>query len=145
MASKPHLWTLDTLNTFWLDFEGVIGELNGIVHNNQQSHIPYDIVKTDDGIRIDLAVAGFERSDLKVVYKEGSQHLEVTGSKKDPDKKVQFIVKKIANRAFSYKWRIDRAQYTVGPVTLNNGILTIVIQRSNVDQPDTVKTFNIQG
>jgi len=99
---------------------------------------PYNIIKEDDEhFRIELAVAGFDKSELKV-SKEKS-YLIVEG-KKEVDSEDNFVHKGLASRSFKRTFTLaDDVIVTGGD--LKNGILMINLERvvPEEDKPQLIK------
>ena len=86
---------------------------------------PYNIKKIDDEhFVIEMAVAGFGKTDLDIELKEGT--LTVSGSH-DADEK-DYIYQGIANRAFTRKFTLADT-VVVKNAELVNGLLKIALER----------------
>jgi molecular chaperone IbpA len=92
---------------------------------------PFNIVKIDDsGYRIELAVAGFDISELGIETKE--RVLYVTGERKsaasESSEGVAFLHRGIANRSFKREFQLAEFVEVKG-ASLKNGILSIDLLR----------------
>lgn len=85
---------------------------------------PYNIVRTESGYEIQIACAGFDREEIKATMANST--LTVTGTKATPNTASTYIHKGIANRSWTHRWTLE-SSVTPTALTLNNGILTIVI------------------
>lgn len=95
---------------------------------------PYNVIQHNTSLyEIQIAVAGFEKKDIKV--KTEGDYLFITADK-DTEEEKTYITKNIATRKFSLKWRLyykDQV-YRVRDVKLNEtGLLTIHLE---VDIPE---------
>ena len=83
------------------------------------------IQETDSRLRVELALAGFDRSEIKVYTENGKLYVEGTRQSK-PDEK--YIVRNINQRSF--RWgRVLQEQLQVDSVSFVNGILKITLNR----------------
>jgi len=80
-----------------------------------------------NGVIIEMAVAGFSESDLKVYYDEG--RLVIEGKKPKDDDPKEYIVRNLSRRDFIVKLPVPVSKYDPdkGEVNLKDGILTISI------------------
>lgn len=86
---------------------------------------PYNIKKIDDEhFVIEMAVAGFGKSNLDIELKDGE--LTVTGSHEGD--KADYIYQGIANRAFTRKFTLADT-VVVKNAELVNGMLKIILER----------------
>ena len=89
------------------------------------SYPPYNIKKIDDEhFVIEMAVAGFGKTDLDIELKDGT--LTVSGSHDADDK--DYIYQGIANRAFTRKFTLADT-VVVKNAELVNGLLRIALER----------------
>ena len=101
---------------------------------------PCDVVTTDTGYTVSLAVAGFTKDDLTVEV-DGNNVITVTG-KKEAKSDDKYIVKGIATRQFVRKWQLLDSD-EVEDVKLENGLLNITVKRNDPVQPE-VKRLEIK-
>lgn len=86
---------------------------------------PYSLVKRDDfNYELEMAVAGFNKSDLEIVASKN--RLSVVGIKPEKDDR-EYIVKGIAGRSFTREFVLADT-IVVREVNLVDGILTIVLE-----------------
>lgn len=101
---------------------------------------PVDVVKTETGYEIALAVAGYTQEDLQVEVDENDV-LVVSGKIINKKPETSYLFKGIATRQFVRKWQLlDHDE--VENVSLKNGLLTIVVKRKPPAEP-TVKRLAI--
>lgn len=83
-------------------------------------------VVSENEIKVELALAGFTKSELKVYTENG--RLIVEGSKEHKSKDQYVGKKNIAQRSF--KWsRVLQEHWKVDTVKFENGLLTITLKR----------------
>lgn len=89
---------------------------------------PHNILKDNDNrIVLEIAVAGFNHEELEVLLDKNA--LVVTGEKKKcTDSSVSYLHKGIGNRSFRKSFVLER-YLVVDDITLNDGILKIVLER----------------
>ncbi|VAV87533.1 16 kDa heat shock protein A [hydrothermal vent metagenome] len=101
---------------------------------SSQGYPPYNIEQTGDNTyAIELAVAGFEESDLNMEVREGV--LSITGRKETQDEAREFLHRGIAERAFERRFQL--ADYViVTSAYLKNGMLQVELTR---ELPEAMK------
>ena len=91
-----------------------------------QSYPPYNLVQvSEDESRLELALAGFSKDDVKVYTERGS--LVVEGSKNSEDDRT-YVHRGLAQRSFTRKWNISE-DTEVSEVTFDNGLLVVTLSR----------------
>lgn len=104
------------INKALIGFEQAFSNLN-------QTYPPYNILKTPSGYQIEIAVSGFDKSDLKVTLKDHS--LEIKGVKSKTE--GEYLVRTLAYRNFTKTFQVSE-ELEVSSVAHLNGVLTIVLQ-----------------
>ena len=91
-----------------------------------QSYPPYNLVQVnEDESRLELALAGFSKDEVKVYTERGS--LVVEGNRKNDDDRT-YVHRGLAQRSFTRKWNISD-DTEVSSVTFENGLLVVVLSR----------------
>ena len=91
-----------------------------------QNYPPYNLVNVnEDESRLELALAGFSKEEVKVYTERGS--LVVEGNRKNEDDR-SYIHRGLAQRSFTRKWDISE-DTEVSDVTFENGLLVVVLTR----------------
>lgn len=91
-----------------------------------QSYPPYNLVQVnEDESRLELALAGFSKDDVKVYTERGS--LVVEGNKNSEDDRT-YVHRGLAQRSFTRKWDISE-DTEVSEVTFDNGLLVVTLSR----------------
>lgn len=98
---------------------------------------PFDVIKTDVGYDIIIAVAGFSLNELFVDL-DNFGVLTVSGKKKE-QQSDNYLHKGIATRQFSRKWNLNRDLHQVRDIELKDGLLTISIHELSPSQPETLR------
>lgn len=110
------------------DLVNRLSKIQGDVARGIPSYPPYNIKKIDEyAYLIEIAVAGFDQSDIDIELKEGK--LTVSG-KTTPtvDKKDVYLFKGIADRAFTRTFMIND-DIVVRGAEMSNGMLSIALER----------------
>ena len=103
----------DYLNKFW---EGV---------DSTSNYPPYNIVQVNNvESRLEIALAGFKKKEVKVYTEFGKLHVE--GEKKDKETVGEVVHKGLAQRSFSRAWTISDDS-EVRSVEFEDGLLTVVL------------------
>ena len=117
---------------FLLGFEHLERLLERTAKSAGDAYPPYNIEQSADGkLRITVAVAGFDRSDLSVTIEENQ--LVIRGRQQD-DKARQYIHRGIAARQFQRTFVLADGMEVMG-ADLKHGLLSIDLSRP---QPERV-------
>lgn len=113
-----------------LGFERILNNIENIMSRETKGSStfpPHNIVKeTDNKYRIELAVAGFSKSELEVTIEQNN--LIVYGSKADKQSPNDYIYHGIATRSFT-KTFLLADDVVVGKTQLKDGILSVDFER----------------
>jgi molecular chaperone IbpA len=103
------------------------------------SYPPHDLIKTKEGYRIEMAIAGFSKEDLKIELKEDI--LSIAGQMQSSDKETEYLHKGIAERKFVKNFSLSE-HADVSDITLLDGVLTIQIV-INIPEKEKIKLLPI--
>ena len=110
---------------FFIGFQPNIKTWNS-TYSSQPSYPPYNVIKQDeDTYVVELALAGFDKSDLEVTVDNGN--LIVKGNK-DKEDDVEFTHKGIATRSFTRSFALGEYMEVTG-AEFENGMLAVTIER----------------
>lgn len=116
---------LPALNSRFVGFEQFFADVEQALANTAKATFPaYNIAKTENGYKIEMAVAGYSKDDIEVVYDNQNNSLSVKGSK--IGETASNIYNGIANRNFTKAWNLNPF-IEVESCSIKNGILTIVL------------------
>lgn len=116
----------------WVGFDDQLArmhEMHDMIAKNIPNYPPYNIKKVDENkYVIEMAVAGFAKSDIEVTMEDGK--LIIEGKVKEDEEKAdeQYLFQGLANRAFKRTFtlsdhiEIDNAEYL-------NGILKVALEK----------------
>ena len=91
----------------------------------QQNYPPYNIVQVNNvETRLEVALAGFKKKEVKVYTEFGK--LVVEGNKEKKDEKDELIFKGLAQRSFQRTWGITD-DTEVQKVEFEDGLLTVTV------------------
>ena len=99
---------------------------------------PYNVIKSsEDSYLIELAVAGFNKDELNIEYKDSI--LTVTGDN-TTRQDLDFVHKGISERSFRRSWTLGD-HVKVKTATVVNGLLVISLEREipESEKPQTIK------
>ena len=100
----------DYLNRFWD---------NSTVTN----YPPYNLVQINNVVsRLEIALAGFKKDDIKVFTEFGKLHVE--GKKEKSEDDGEFVYKGLAQRSFTREWTLSD-DTEVRSVRFDNGLLVV--------------------
>tara|TARA_R100001086_G_scaffold247739_2_gene182824 strand:+ start:204 stop:641 length:438 start_codon:yes stop_codon:yes gene_type:complete len=93
---------------------------------------PYNVVKSDEyNYRIEMALAGFEKDDLKITYEPGL--LKIESNKIENNSNSVYLYNGIAARKFSTKFTLSDS-IVVKSSDFYNGILSIELEKHVPDE-----------
>ena len=100
----------DYLNRFW-DMD------------TTSNYPPYNLIQVNNVLsRLELALAGFKKQEVKVFTEFGKLYVE--GKKEDKETDGKFVHKGLAQRSFQRVWTISD-DTKVGSVKFEDGLLTV--------------------
>lgn len=115
-------------------FERMARELEGLFEHKTSAYPPYNIEKREqNGYRITLAVAGFEREELELETENGT--LKIKGRKGTAPTERQFLHQGIAERDFELAFKLSQ-HVEVRDARLEHGLLVIDLAR---ELPEALK------
>lgn len=121
-ADLPAL--VDRINKYSIgldDYFDRLTELNG----TQNSYPPYNLVQVSNvEYRLELALAGFTKEDVKVYTEHG--RLFVDGTKESGEHTPEYLHRGLAQRSFSRAWNLSD-QTEIRSVTFKDGLLSITL------------------
>ena len=90
-----------------------------------ENYPPYNIIQVNNvESRLEVALAGFKKKEVKVYTEYGK--LNVEGKKEEKEEKDQFAFKGLAQRSFNRSWGISD-DTEVQNVEFEDGLLTITV------------------
>jgi len=120
---------LANLNRALIGFDRIFNDVEARWANSVQTNYPpYNILKHDENnFEIEIAVAGFEKSDITVEVDQ--DQLVVRGQRfKEEDDAGKYLHRGLAARDFERSWTLAE-HMEVSEVELTNGILRVKIIR----------------
>jgi HSP20 family protein len=104
--------------------------------------IPCDIQETDNGLRIELAAVGLEKSDIDIIV--DSETLRVAYRKNDKEEEAdkneyRYLLRTIKKSSFDLAWKIS-SKYNLQELEakLDKGLLTLDIPFAKENKPTKV-------
>lgn len=86
---------------------------------------PYNLVQVNNvESRLELALAGFKKDDVRVYTEYGKLYIEA--NKEDKDSGVQYVHKGLAQRSFKRAWTLSD-DTTIKDVSFEDGLLTVIL------------------
>ena len=118
-ADLPQLMDQITKNSIGLD-----NYFENFFNGTTQNYPPYNIININNvESRLEIALAGFKKSEVKVYTEYGKLH--ITGSKSDKDE-TEYVHKGLAQRSFERSWTITD-DTVVKEVVFQDGLLTVTL------------------
>ena len=104
----------DYLNRFWED-------------TTTSNYPPYNLIQLNNHeSKLEIALAGFKKDELKVYTEFGKLHVE--GKKEEPKIDGEFVHKGLAQRSFERVWTVTD-DTKVGSVKFEDGLLTVELNK----------------
>lgn len=115
-----------TYRPFGIGFDQLFQEFDTIQKENSTVYPPHNVVKlSEDSYAIELAVAGFNDSELDIETIENS--LVITGEKLEKDER-EYAHRGISARRFSRRFTLAE-HVVVNGASLQNGILSVSLEK----------------
>jgi molecular chaperone IbpA len=141
MLNEVETMTIPTIFETLDAFEVFDAMLDSVVSKSSTTFPPYDIVRVMDSnvIRLQLALAGYDPSDVNITVRDHT--LTVSGER--PKKEdVSYIYNGIAHRKFDARFRLGE-HVEPADAEYKNGILTIFLEK-RVPEEKTLKRLEIK-
>ena len=104
----------DYLNRFWDE-------------STKENYPPYNLIQLNNHeSKLEIALAGFKKDDLKVFTEFGKLHVE--GQKESSETDGTFVHKGLAQRSFKRVWTVSD-DTKVGSVKFEDGLLTVQLNK----------------
>jgi molecular chaperone IbpA len=113
---------------FFIGFDRALDTWNHVQNvSTATNYPPYNLIKVDDdSFVVELALAGFTKTDIDISVSDGK--LIVKGETKAEDNDSKFIHRGIASRKFTREWALGEYM-EVKAAELKDGMLKIEIER----------------
>lgn len=99
---------------------------------------PVDIYETDEGIQIDIAAVGLDKSDIKIDI--SGDMLKVSHTSKEGSDDERCAYRGITKKSFNFAWRVsDKLNITKTEAGLDKGLLTIKIPTAPDKKPKEIE------
>ena len=91
--------------------------------DSQSNYPPYNLVQLNNHeSRLEVALAGFKKEEVKVFTEFGKLHVE--GIKEDKETDVEYTHRGLAQRSFTRTWQLSE-DCEVRQVTFEDGLLSV--------------------
>ena len=92
-----------------------------------QNYPPYNLVQINNVLsKLEIALAGFKKNDIKVYTEFGKLYVE--GKKEKSEDVGEFVHQGLAQRSFDRSWTLSD-DTEVGSVSFNDGLLTVELKK----------------
>ena len=142
LTLAPHTFPtqqdLQKMLGFSVGFDGLFNRLN-TMDTAQSGYPPYNIRKLNDlQYVVELALAGFSKSDIEVEVTEGTLTIRSTtakddGADNDENNEINFVHRGIAKRTFSRAFQLSD-DIIVQSADLQDGMLIVNLERVIPDE-----------
>jgi molecular chaperone IbpA len=124
-------------------FEHMMGDDGFFVRNTMSNFPPYNIVKTGENTYdVELALAGFNKKDIEVEYKENLLTVKSKKQEEAKDEDGNVIHRGISKRMFSKSFTIANDVEVKG-AELKDGLLKVSMERI-IPEHKRAKSINIK-
>ena len=127
---------LGRFRPFTIGFDRLFEDMERISNIND-NFPPYNVIKSsEDSYIIELAVAGFDKKELSIEFKDSV--LKVEGNKET--REINFAHKGISERNFARSWTLGE-HVKVNDAKVSNGLLVISLEREipEEEKPKVIK------
>ena len=142
LTLAPHTFPtqqdLQKMLGFSVGFDGLFNRLNSM-DTAQSGYPPYNIRKLNDlQYVVELALAGFSKSDIEVEVTDGTLTIRSTtakddGADNDENNEINFVHRGIAKRTFSRAFQLSD-DIIVQSADLQDGMLIVNLERVIPDE-----------
>ena len=135
-------WNFDeTMDLLWKSFFDKNAVYRPITEKAVQH--PVDIQETDNGLKIEIAAVGLDKSDLDIIV--DSETLRVAHRKSDEEKELEaneyrYFHRSIKKAGFDIAWKVS-SKYELAKLTagLDKGLLTLEIPFAKENKPKKIE------
>jgi HSP20 family protein len=135
-------WNFDeTMDLLWKSFFDKNAVYRPITEKAVQH--PVDIQETDNGLKIEIAAVGLDKSDLDIIV--DSETLRVAYRKSDDEKELEaneyrYFHRSIKKAGFDIAWKVS-SKYELAKLTasLDKGLLTLEIPFAKENKPKKIE------
>lgn len=128
MVSNQFVDPFDRVKTYSIGFDRMFNTLLEKNHQAVAGYPPYNIQQTEDyKYEIEMALAGFDKSDIEIEVAEGVLKIKSVKDKADATDE-HTLYKGISQRNFNKKFNLAD-DIVVKGAELKNGMLTISLER----------------
>ncbi len=134
MTNKSHLSIFNQLRPVTVGFDPIFDRFESMFNDDFFAHQgtnypPYNIMKTGDyTYNIEIALAGFSKKDIDVMYNDGVITVKSIQEAKTDDDQSGVLHKGISKRMFTKSFSIADDVEVKG-AELKDGLLTIALER----------------
>lgn len=128
----------------FVGFEDLFGDIDNFLENsrNWMKAFPmYDVVKSEDGTSIQLAVAGYTKEDITVTFNKSNRLLTISGSKQK-EVSGEKVFSSLAARNFMRSFTLHNSVEVEG-AKVEHGMLTIKL-RAIKEDPTVVRSIIVE-
>jgi molecular chaperone IbpA len=94
-------------------------------HETNSNYPPYNLIQINDSeVKLEIALAGFNKKELNVYTESGKLFIE--GKKEEKNPEEQYYHRAVAQRSFTRSWTISD-DTEVRSVEFADGLLTIIL------------------
>ena len=128
MSKWESFFKTNSIDRCFLGFDNFFEDVTRLMRSGTGNYPPYNIVEDDNTTSIEIAVAGFKKSEIEVRedVKDGRKILLVSG-KKQRENDREYAYRGLSNKDFALEFYVDKSS-EVSDVTLVDGILNIVVK-----------------
>ena len=124
-----------------IGYDRLFQQLMDMPEKDNQSYPPHNLIKeSDTEFKIELALAGFTKEEVKVVQEE--QTLTISGNNSDKEGNENILHKGIASRAFSKTFPLHE-NIEVTEASFENGMVIIKL-RQNIPEDKMPKLIEFK-
>ena len=130
----------DPFRNLTVGFDDIFDQLSTLSSYDTSNYPPYNIKKIDkEKYQLEMALAGFTKTDVIVEVKENTLTISGKASDKDTD---TFVLRGIAQRSFKRQWTLAE-HLEVTSAVLKDGVLKVDM-KLNLPEEKKPKTITVK-
>jgi len=99
-----------------------------------------NVVESDDAYEVDVAIAGFDKDDIKLELKDNDLFIQGSKQEDQHDENKRFLRREISSRAFKRVVRLpSKIDLDSIKAEYKNGIIKVMINKAKEEEPDKIE------
>jgi HSP20 family molecular chaperone IbpA len=114
----------------------------------QETKFPkVNLMDLGDSFRVDIAIAGFNKEDIELEFKDNSLYIKASKASDTEDKSANYVLREISQRSFRryipLPEKVDKDSLSDECVSYKDGIISCLLKKE-IDKQDTPLKLTIK-